>query len=312
MKWRMFKSQQGFTLIEVMVAALVIVLGMTALAGVFTGAQSEASADVQQNQLINIADSQIEQLSASASSHGFDAVGVMLPGGEGISSFSPLSSATIRNTWLDPEKFVEGGCFEIANNYDDVTAGSSASAPYGTAPAGFTPWSNCSNTHSEPLQTFSGGGGLVQWSGSPVAACNMGASTVVTVPCYQNLSSACPASGSYSITSVPACAVTVYAFITDTYVGCEASATNTPAAICPTVTDGTVQAVTTGTSSCLTTSAVASNSCADARRITVAVVPNVSHTDARVTPVYLSTVLTNPAPSTSQAGSVGLTLGGTL
>jgi prepilin-type N-terminal cleavage/methylation domain-containing protein len=305
---KVLKRQQGFTLIEVLVAALVVVIGMTALAGILIGAQNQASADVQESQLINIADRQIEQIRAAVATEGFDSLGVSLPGGEAVSSFMPLSTSTIRSTFLDPERFVEGGCFEIASNYDSVNT--SSAPPYGSAPPGFTPWSNC-NTQAEPLQTFTSGG-IVQWTTSPIPACATGAASNATFPCWLSLGSTCSAAGTYAVGAVPACAVTVYAFVTDTYVGCGTTTGTTTTAgastgICPTLSGGTVQA-----SSCTTASTTVSSPCADARRVTVAVVPNSTHLSARVTPIYLSTIFANPAPSTSQAGSIGLTAGATL
>jgi type II secretory pathway pseudopilin PulG len=305
------RDERGFTLIEVLVAGLVIVIGMIALAGVLIGAQNQASADVQQNQLINVADQQIEQVRGAVGTQGFLALGMSaVP--------SAQSTAKVRSTWFDPQNFVEGGCFEIANNYDAVNVAANAAAPYGTAPTGFTPWSSC-NAQSEPLQTLTSGA-IVQEAGTSVGQCtgSGGTGTAIASPCWTKLNSSCTATGTYVITGVPACAVTVYTFVTDTYVGCggatSTTGTTTSAAqLCPdassgTVQDGTAQAL----SSCMTTSSSASQPCADARRVTVAVVPNVVHTNAQVTPLYLSSVFTNPQPSNDSGGSIGITAGVSL
>ena len=150
-------------LIEVLVAALVIVIGMIALAGVLIGAQNQASADVQQNQLINIADQQIEQVRADVGNSGLFRRWDCRP------FRPPKATQASRSTWFDPEKFVEGGCFEIANNYDVVNVTAGAAAPYGTVPTGFTPWNSC-NLQSEPLQILTSGA-IVQEAGPSIGQC---------------------------------------------------------------------------------------------------------------------------------------------
>jgi prepilin-type N-terminal cleavage/methylation domain-containing protein len=93
---------------------------------------------------------------------------------------------------------------------------------------------------------------------------------------------------------------TVYRYVTDAYVGC-----STTVGGCPTTTSGSV-------SSCTWPSSIASTTaCSDARRVIVAVVLNNHgrYTIGQASPVYLSTIFTNPVPSNAPNSSVGITLG---
>jgi prepilin-type N-terminal cleavage/methylation domain-containing protein len=313
---RFIKHEQGFTLIEVMVAALLLVVAFTALATVFISGQSQASANVQQAQLINVADQQLEQIRSAVTNRGFAALGMN-------TAPTRLSSRVVRNTFFDPDSFVVSGanassCLLVATNYDSVTTGAAAATPaYGvTAPAGFVQWSTCNSTAStstnaEPLQVFAAGAASptpIVTVSSALPQCTTGSGGAITVPCWVPLTSGCT-SAATTITTVPSCAATVYAFVTDTFIGCGTSGGVT----CPsTGSSGVVQCPTAS----LPTLTTGSTTCADARRVIVAVVPNppnqsspnVSHQLARVTPVYLSTIFTNPTPSGTSSGSAGLAL----
>jgi prepilin-type N-terminal cleavage/methylation domain-containing protein len=307
------RANHGFTLIEVMVAALVIVLAFTALATIFVSGQSQASADVQQSQLINIADQELEQVRAAVATEGFDALGMS-------TTPAQLSTRVVRSTFFDPDSFIvtpsSTSCFLIANNYDSVTTGAATATPaYGISPpSGLVQWSTCgsntTNTDSEPLQVLTGTSPnpIVTWSSASVPQCATGTGGGVSVPCWTPLSAGCTSTAT-TITTVPSCAVTVYAFVTDTFVGCGTSG----GVGCPsTNANGVLQCASTS----LPTSTSASTTCGDARRVIIAVVPNPpnqgnpnpSHELARVTPVYLSTVFTDPNPAGSSSSSTGLAL----
>jgi prepilin-type N-terminal cleavage/methylation domain-containing protein len=283
-------DQRGFTLVEVMVAALVLVIAFTALAAVFIGGQNESSSTVEEAQLINVADQQIEQVRAATANAGFGNLALT------ATPTAPSAPTSVGQTWSTPNSFVEGssasGCgttgfdFEIANNYDSVTT--SGSGPYGATPTNFVPWASCSQ--GEPLEVVSSGLINVQNNNTPPTGTPTSCSSAtIYSPCQVLVGNT---------------TLDVYTYVTDSYVGC-ATGTSSSAA-CPTINStGSVK-----TSSCTFPSSVTSSTpCADARRVTVAVVPMLSHTLARLTPVYVSTVFTNPTPSSSQQSAVGLTLG---
>jgi type II secretory pathway pseudopilin PulG len=93
---------------------------------------------------------------------------------------------------------------------------------------------------------------------------------------------------------------TVYRYVTDTYVGC-----STTVGGCPTTSSGS------GSSCSWPTTTAATTACSDARRVIVAVVlsNHGRYTIGQASPVYLSTVFTNPTPSNAPNSSVGITLG---
>ena len=96
---------------------------------------------------------------------------------------------------------------------------------------------------------------------------------------------------------------TVDTYVTDTYVGCTSTLGG-----CPTVSSNTVSGCT------FPTTINSSTTCADARRVIVAVVPSASARQdaAQNSPVYISTVFTNPTPSNAPTSAIGITLGGDI
>ena len=307
-------AEDGIGLIEVLVAALVVVLAFTAMATIFISGQNQASADVQESQLINMADQEIEQVRAAVTATGFDSLGM---------SAAPtvLSDRVVQNTFFDPDNFVVAGngvkCLLIATNYDSVTTTAGSETPaYGiSAPSGLVQWSACNSTSTtstdaEPLQIMSSGTPIISWS-STVSQCSSG-SGGLSVPCWLPLTPNCSTTAT-DVTGLPSCAVTVYAFVSDTYVGCGTSGgTASDGTACPTVSSNVVDCAAAD----LPNSTSQSSTCGDARRLIIAVVPNppdqtnatASHALARVTPVYLSTIFTNPLPSGSSADGTGLDL----
>jgi prepilin-type N-terminal cleavage/methylation domain-containing protein len=314
-------DEGGFTLIEVMVAALILVLAFTALGVLFIGGQNESSAAVEESQVINIADQQMEQIRGEVNNGGFDKLGVNVTPTVASQFQTAGMPSTVLSTYQDPDAFVFSGasstpCFDINENYDDVTAGVLANE----IPPSFSEWSNCS-TYGEPLVelgssamitegTVSSGGSLP--SGVATNACPTSSSGTIYSPCYvqQNPNGV---TNTAQITYL-----NVYTFVTDTYVGCgtgsgTGTGTITTAAgtACPTInaSNGIIQA-----SSCtFPTTSLASTPCADARRVTVAVSAVQVHKQLnRATPVYISSIFTNPNPTTTSDSSIGLTLQGAL
>lgn len=294
MNARTHMREDGFTLIEVLVAALILVVGMTAVAGVLIGASNQASAAVTESQLINVADQQIELVRTEVAASGFAALAMTA-----VPTAATLPSGTQRpGPFADADRWVTQGtvggttnaaCFQIQANYDSGTT----AAP----PVGFNPWSNCQSSGAEPLAVPTGttSGAIVsvatQGSGTwtanswPPPACP--AAPTVVSPCTVTLSAAQQA--------------VIYTFVTYTYSAC--SATNSGQAGCQTLTNSTV----TGCASAnFPTATSASTPCGDSRRVTVAVLPLAVHSLARQTPVYISSVFTDPAPSTAQLPAVGV------
>jgi prepilin-type N-terminal cleavage/methylation domain-containing protein len=286
---RRLKRQDGFTLVEVLVAAIVLVLALTAVVTVVVGGQSQSSATVQEAELINIADQQIEQVRAEVAASGFSELAMS---STPTAPASPEAASNIvRNTFKNPNTFVESSCYEIASNYDNVNTSASAQ-PYGTAPTGFMQWSYCGSDDGEPMAVLgSPATALINVTTGTPSACSTASSATITVPCTISLYNG------YS--------ATVYEYVTDTFVGCGASTYATTGSTCSLPSTSGVCA----SSSYPTSTSPASTLCSDARRVTVAVYPGGAGRLALPTPVFLSTVIADPTPVTSQSGALGLTLG---
>jgi prepilin-type N-terminal cleavage/methylation domain-containing protein len=282
--------EQGFTLIEVLVAALILILVVSAGTALFVSGADSSVTSQRRSQLISIADAQIETVRQEVKTKGFAALAM-------TAAPSALSTSTIPNTApagstieTDPYYFANNlgtssGCggsgweYQIAANYD-VTNGGTPTVPSTGAP-GVTSWANCGAGY-EPLEILGSG----------------------FVSAQQTLT---PANDS-AVTDT----YVVDTFVTDTYVPCSAGGSVT----CPSLTStgtgsSTVQTVQcTGASSFPTVSS-GSTICADARRVTVAVVLD-DHGRSSIgpaSPVSESTIFTNPTPTNEPTTAFGLTLG---
>ncbi len=266
------RSEQGFTIIEVLIAAVILIAVIAASSALFIQGSDASLASQRQSQAISVADEEIEMIRQDVKTKGFDALAMTaLPS---TASSSSLNAIGLGNTYTDPNHFVttaQTGCgssnagYAIEANWDDTAEGPAS---------GVTPFSSCADTAStvdEPLEVLSGG--FVAPQQTDVA---VGSDTA-----------------------------TVDTYVTDSYVGCNSSLGS-----CPSTTSGSV----TGCS--WPTSTAASTTCADARRVIVAVVMD-NHgyaTGGRSqigpnSPVYVSTVFTNPNPSNSPDNPAGVTLG---
>jgi type II secretory pathway pseudopilin PulG len=270
------RAEDGFGLIEVLVAALMLGVLVIGASGLLVTGENGSAAAVTNTQLVAVAEQQLQTIADEVKTQGFAALAMSTAPSHTPSS--PLvSDATTQSL---PSYFVDagtenGGCgvdnvgFDIEEDWDDTSAG---------VASGVNPWSGCTHTSTviaEPLEVISGG--FVPAAGQTV--------------------------------SVGGRTATVYTYVTDTYVGCVNNSTNT--ASCPTTdaTTGLVSGCTTAAS--WPSSINASTPCADARRVTVAVVPASSArlNVGRLSPVYESTVFTAPTPSNAPSGTLGLTLG---
>ncbi len=281
------RSDRGFTLVEVLVAALLMSLIVGAMAAMFLHGSDASVATQRQSQMISIADQQIENIRGQVKTSGFNKLAMSgqpaaLPGTITNSSYSSTLNA-------DPNAFVKSvtGCGSsneellIESNFNNTGEGVPLN-PANTSKSSLLPWVSCTNTGTltgtgaqigEPLQILSNG--FV----TPQQSLTVGTDTFV-----------------------------VDTYVTDTYVGCNSSGLGN----CPTTSSGSV--------SCGSwPSTTASTTCGDARRVIVAVIlkqPGYSgharYDFGPTSPVYVSTVFTNPSPSNEPTSSIGFTIGGTI
>jgi type II secretory pathway pseudopilin PulG len=276
------RSQAGFTVIEALLAGVLGAIIIGAAAALFVNNNDHALSAQRQSELIAVADQQIENLRGQVKAKGFAALA--MSGQPQALPSSIANTASSATSPVDPNTFVATvtGCggsggqeLMIQANFDDTTEGVPVN-PQSTSKSGVLPWSNCTSTTSqvgEPLEILSGG---------------------FVTPQQNNV-------------SVGSDTATVDTYVTDTYVGCNSGSLGG----CPTTTGGIVGC---NSSSSWPTSTSASTACADARRVVVAVVLN-DHGRRNIgqnTPVYVSTIFTNPVPSNAPQNSIGLTLGGTI
>jgi type II secretory pathway pseudopilin PulG len=268
-RWsRALGGEEGFSLIEVLVAALILVLIISSATVLFADGNDSSVASERDSQLISVADQQIETIREEVKTEGFDLLAMNAAPAAGSGSTFSYSSTT----YADPNHFVSAstGCglsnegYEIEANYDNTSGG---------AAPGVLPWSGCTDTSTavaEPLEILSGG---------------------FVTPQQTNV-------------AVGTDTATVDTYVTDTYVGCTSSAGEL--STCPTTTGNVVAGCS------WPTAPSASTTCADARRVTVAVVLGDHGSRFNIgqsSPVYVSTVFTSPTPSNAPNTAIGLTLG---
>lgn len=192
-------GEDGFSLIEVIVAAALAVIVIGASADLFVQSNDSSLSSQRQAQLIAVADQQIEHIreQVKTNSGGFSALAMRSAPNAGTSSTLSYSSAT----HTDPNDFVSSasGCgssnagYLIEANYDSSTEGTAA---------GVAPWSGCA-AGAEPLLVQSGG--IV----TPKQTVGYGSGTA-----------------------------TVYEYVTETYVGCGDATVNPSLAACGASTAG--------------------------------------------------------------------------
>jgi prepilin-type N-terminal cleavage/methylation domain-containing protein len=267
-------GEHGFSLIEVLVAALILAAVVGGGVTLLIDGGNSAVAAQRDSQLISVADQQIETIREEVKTKGFDELAMSALPGTASNATLPYSSTT----YADPNHFVSSGTgtcgtyntgYDIEANYDNSSSGLAS---------GVTPWSGCT-AGAEPLEVIP-----------------------AVTPYVAGFVSPGPTTVSLGSTGQT---VTVDEYVTDTYVGCGGS---TASITCPTTTTGSVVCPTTiGWPS----STASSTTCADARRLIVAVIPSSTgrYDVGQTSPVYVSTIFTNPSPSNSASGTLGLTLG---
>lgn len=209
-------EERGFTIVEVLVAALMMAMIVGAMATLFINGSDASVATQRQSQMISVADQQIEQIRREVKTQGFNGLAlsgqpVPLPGGIPNRSYSSSLPA-------DPYSFVKAlsGCgpsseeYLIEPNYDNT------GEPIANL-LGLLPWAGCTNTSTqigEPLEILPGG--FVQ----PQQTVTVGGDTAV-----------------------------VDTYVTDTYVGCNATGLGN----CPDTSSGSVSCSAWPTASASTT-----------------------------------------------------------
>jgi type II secretory pathway pseudopilin PulG len=272
---RRLADSPGFTVVEVLVAALMMALIVGAAAALFVNGSDASVATQRQAQLVSVADQQLENIRQEVKTEGFNALAM---NGQPAALPSSIPNTSYSSTLnVDPNAFVKtvNNCgasnkeLLIESNYDNTAEGVPLSPQNLTL--GLTPWVNCTNTSSqfgEPLEILSNG--FV----TPQQTVSVGTDTAV-----------------------------VDTYVTDTYVGCNSSGFSN----CPSTSSGSVSCGSWPTTS-------ASTTCGDARRVVVGIVLN-DHGRANfgpVAPIYESAVFTNPTPSNEPSSSIGFTVGGKI
>jgi prepilin-type N-terminal cleavage/methylation domain-containing protein len=114
--------QDGFTLIEVMIAMLVTLIAMGALAAGFARNSDSALAGQRQATAVAIAQRRMEQIHSTVTRYGFDALA--------LTSSPPSHSGAIAASPADPNDFVTtAGNYLIETNYNDTSQGEISSVP---------------------------------------------------------------------------------------------------------------------------------------------------------------------------------------
>jgi type II secretory pathway pseudopilin PulG len=281
--WGVLAEEGGFTIIEILVAVLILAFVIAAGASLFAHGEDSSAAVERESQLISVADQQIETIRAEVKAEGFAELAMQgnpaaLP--STIPNTSPFSSLKADPTAFATRKSTCGGSgyeYAIEANYDNTAEGA-AENPDKTADDGFDWWNGC-DAGTEPLVILD--------------------SVDAFVPAQQTV-------------AVGSDTAIVDTYVTDTYVGCANTSSTYP---CPSLADTTSGGVTDEQvqSGCNfpTITAPSSTVCTDARRVTVAVVLD-DHGRLNFGPsgpVYVSATFTNPVPTNSSTSSLGLTLG---
>lgn len=274
---RTLSSEAGFTLIEVLVAAVMLVLAVSAATVMFADGNDTSVAAQRDSQLISVADQQIEAVRDQVKTEGFNALAMnTTPSALPLAYRYTSYSSTIDT---DPGSFVvsKGGCgasneeYDIEANYDDTSQGQPVD-PENTSQNASLPWSGC-DSGTEPLEIIPS---TALAFVTPQQTVSVGTDTAI-----------------------------VDTYVTDTYVGCNSGLST---GTCPTTTGGSIACAA---ASFPTVASPASTTCSDARRVIVAVVldRHGRYDIGPSAPVYASTVFTNPTPSNQPTNSLGINLG---
>jgi prepilin-type N-terminal cleavage/methylation domain-containing protein len=266
-------SEQGFTLVEVLVAALLLTFVVAAGSSLFVSGSDASISAQRQSQLISVADQQIETIRQEVKTQGFDELAMSAAPATGSSVTLSYDSST----HTDPNYFASAstGCgasnegYAIETNYDSTTEGPAS---------GVEPWSGCTDTSStvtEPLEILSAG---------------------FVTPQQTNI-------------SVGTDTATVDTYVTDTYVGCNSALGGCPSTSGGDVSGCSWPTSTSTSTACADARRVIVAVFYDDAGTFSNNGRSLLGTNA---PVYISTVFTNPTPSNSPESAAGVTLGAQL
>jgi type II secretory pathway pseudopilin PulG len=122
-------DEDAFTLIEVIVGAMLLALVVAAATALFISGSDSSLAAQRESQLISVADQQIENVRQIVKTSGFSALGLSSPP-------PTASSATVKfnsSTPLDPNSYVTtcdgNSAYKIEANYDNSSEGLVSSLP---------------------------------------------------------------------------------------------------------------------------------------------------------------------------------------
>lgn len=224
------RDERGFTLIEVCVAMLVMLLVIGGMATSFVQNSDSALAGQRQAQLLGVAQQQIEKIRNTVSRYGFSALAL-------TAKPAAPSDATLPTSPTDPNDFIQNWSsaspsYLIETNYNQTTSGQISNAPSTGEPLAI----DTTNGQVAPKVT-----GVAAGSGT----------------------------------------ATVYSYVTQASIPCN-------------------------------TTVLGGCAAADARRVIVAVLldnPTSSKSIGPNTPVYVSTLFSNPIPSNQPSSATGLRLG---
>ena len=126
----MSRRDDGFTLIEIIVAMLISLIAAAAvLAMIMTGDHSSLAGQ-RQTEMLSVAQQQIEQIRQTFHQNGFDAIAV----NGSSSSYLPAPDASIPADPINPDDFIQGygtagASFQIKANYHDTASATLATEP---------------------------------------------------------------------------------------------------------------------------------------------------------------------------------------
>jgi prepilin-type N-terminal cleavage/methylation domain-containing protein len=274
---RVRAREQGFTLIEVLVGLMMLAFIVTAGSTLYIAGNHGSVAGQRLSQLISVADQQIETIREEVKTQGFAELAMQTTPSALPSAFAYTSydSSTLN---ADPNAFVvsKAGCGASSEEFKieanyDNTGEGQPVDPQQTTANASLPWSSC-DSGTEPLEVIS-------------------STTLAFVKPQQTV-------------SVGTDTAVVDTYVTDTYVGCNSGGFSS----CPSTSSGSIVC---SSSNFPTAGSPSSTTCADARRVTVAVVLNRHgrYDIGPAAPVYVSAIFTNPTPANEPTNTVGLTLG---
>jgi prepilin-type N-terminal cleavage/methylation domain-containing protein len=186
------RLQQGFTMIEVMIAMFISIISIGAIGELFVNGNKNSLADQNQLSVQAALQQQIENVRELVTRYGFSGLAM---------TASPASgtSATVAGVYTDPNYFVQTSgsscpCYLIESNYDNTAEGLVSTTP----------------SSGEPL-LINGSGGITGGQVVPVQCLDVSTGSTYSTPCA---------------TSVPSGDrwATVYTYITQSSIaGCNTS-----------------------------------------------------------------------------------------